>query len=128
MLGVAEDVGVARDHLRLQAPVDRVGVHRAVLFRNHDLEGEVQEEVAQLALELVGVSVPDGVHDLVGLLQEVGNERLGRLLGVPGTLGPKMTHQGQGPVECARPGKAVFGVGHGGSGSGVVCGPCSWHL
>ncbi len=98
-VSVTEEVRVPGDHLRLEPPVDRVGVERAGLLGHDDLEREVEEEVAQLPLELPRRAFPDRVHHLVGFLEEMGNERLRGLRPVPGAFGPQEAHEGEGAVE-----------------------------
>ena len=68
------DMRVATSHLFLEAADDRLRVEGAALFGEHDLERDVQEQVAELAAERFIVAVADRLGDLVRLLEQVGEE------------------------------------------------------
>jgi len=87
----------------------RVAPHELLVDRAHDvrdrelarilgdarLEDHLEEQVAELLAELAGVALLDGGDDLVGLLDDVGLERLGGLLAVPGAAagGAQASHE-----------------------------------
>ena len=82
--------------LRRELVVDRAGDvgqrEPALLRRQRGMEHDLEQQVAQLLLEVVvpgaGLDVEpvDRVEDLVGLLQQVARERLVRLLPIPRAL------------------------------------------
>ena len=76
---------VPADELLDEEPGDGVDVECPVLglLRDPGVEDDLEEDVAELLREVGAVTGRDGVDDLVGLLDEVGSERLVRLLGVP---------------------------------------------
>src|SRR5690554_5047179 len=98
----AVEVGVPAPHLGLQPGGDGLGVERAALFGEHDLEGEVEEEVAEFAGQGVVVLFGDGVRDLVGLFEQVGEQGRRCLRGVPGAVGAQEPDEVERAVE-ARP-------------------------
>ena len=83
-LGVAEDVRVAADHLGGDALGHRLEIEAAGLLRHLRVVDDLQQQVAELALELRHVAAPDRIGDLVGLLDRVGRDRGEVLLEVPG--------------------------------------------
>src|SRR5690606_36178989 len=79
-----------------------LGVERAALLGEHDLEGEVEEEVAELAGQGVVILFGDGVRDLVGLFEQVGEQGRRCLRRVPGAVGAQEPDEVERAVE-ARP-------------------------
>ena len=75
---------VAGDHLGLDAGDDLLEVEGAALLGQADEEGDLEEEVAELAGELAPVAGVDGGRRLVRLLEQVGAQVGGALLAVPG--------------------------------------------
>ena len=84
-LDVGEDVGVPAHELVDEPACDVVDVERLarVLLGDAGLEGDLEQQVAQLLPHVVGVAALDGLDRLVGLLEEVGHEAGVGLLGVP---------------------------------------------
>ena len=68
-LPVSEQMGMPREHLSLEPPIDGVGVQGAVFFRDHDLKRQVQQEVTEFTFEFVGVTVSNRIDDFVRFLQ-----------------------------------------------------------
>jgi hypothetical protein len=83
-LDIAEHMGVATDHLGVNAAAHVVDVEQAPLGGDLGREDDLEEEVAELAGEYRAVGVGDRVHDLVRLFDDVGLQALQRLLAVPG--------------------------------------------
>ena len=83
---VGEDVGVATDELGDDAARDVVDVERVVdvVLADPGVEGHLQEDVAELLDHVPAVAGLERLGRLVGLLDEVGHERLVGLRGVPG--------------------------------------------
>ena len=52
------------------------------------VEDDLEQQVAELVLQVGEVAAGDGVGHLVGFLQRVGRDRREGLLQVPGTAGP----------------------------------------
>jgi hypothetical protein len=108
-LAAAEQVGVSADHLPLQTANDRRTRESPGFLGQDDLERDVQQQVTQLALEPCRVTGPNGVHDFVALLQQMGDERPRRLSLIPGAVSSEEAHQGHAPVQGPR-GRPVFGL------------------
>ena len=85
-LGVAEDVRVARDELRVDAARRRLEIARTALLEQQREEVRLEEQVADLVEQLRVVAGKRGVRDLVGLFDGVRDDRAGRLLAVPRAL------------------------------------------
>ena len=84
-LDVGEDVRVATHELVDEVARDVVDVEglARVLLRDAGLEGDLEQEVAELLLHVGRVAALDGLDRLVRLLEEVGHEAGVGLLGVP---------------------------------------------
>ena len=82
-VGVAEHVGVAADQLVVDAPGHVGQGERALLGGEGGVEDDLEEQVAQLLLQVVeagarlGVEVVEGLEHLVGLLQQVAARACG---------------------------------------------------
>ena len=98
-LHFAEDVRVASDELVVAAPGDGCEVAGALLFEQKGEKVGLEEEIAELVLELRSVAGVGGVGDLVGLLDGVGDDRPCRLLPVPGAIAPEALGQALEPQE-----------------------------
>ncbi len=83
-LHVAEHVRVPVDQLVDQALRHVVHVPPSVVGRDLGVERHLQQQVAELLADRVGVVGVDRLDQLVGLLEQVAGERLVRLLRVPG--------------------------------------------
>jgi len=80
-----KDVRVPVDQLAHQTVHDGGDVEPAGVGRHLRVKDDLQQQVAQLVTQGVGVVTLDGVQRLVGLFQQVGTERARRLLPVPRT-------------------------------------------
>jgi hypothetical protein len=92
-LGVAEDVRVAADELRVHRSRDLLQVAGAALLEQEREEVGLEEQVAELVEQLGVVARERGVGDLVGLLDGVGHDRARGLLAVPGAVPPQPPRQ-----------------------------------
>src|SRR5262249_13274996 len=81
---VAEHVRVAAAHLVDHRTTDVVDVEASGLARHLGMEDDLQEQIAELAAQLLRVVAIDRLGDLVGLLDDVLADRLVRLLAIPG--------------------------------------------
>ena len=101
---------MARLHLRLERFDDVGGPEGAALFGEHDLEGDVQEQIAEFSRQVAVVSGPDRVRDFVRLLEEIRAERLRRLLRVPRTADAQEADEREDAGEGIIPFATVFRV------------------
>ncbi len=110
-LRLAEDVRVAADelfHLEADHVFERERAGRRL--RDLGVEDDVEQQVAELALELVPVPLVDGIDGLVGLFDEEVLDGLVRLLAVPRAVTPETADDGdEVGVEVGDGGGAVFG-------------------
>ena len=82
---VAKDVRVAADELGAEIFGDVAEVEVATALRGHlRIEKNLQQQVAELVLEVRPGAALDGVEDLVGLFQRVALDAVEGLLAVPG--------------------------------------------
>jgi len=95
-------VRVARDQLLVDSPRNRGEVAPALLLEQQGQEVGLEEEVAELVLELRRVTEQRGVCDLVGLLDRVRDDRPRRLLAVPRAVAAKTLGQLLQLEECIR--------------------------
>ena len=82
---VPEDVRMPRDHLVGDAAGHVGEVEGPRLLGHARMIDHLEQQVAQLAAQVVHVAALDGVGDLIGLLDRVGSDRLEGLLDIPGT-------------------------------------------
>ena len=75
-LDLGEDVRMTADELVDETAGHVVDVERLgrVLLGHAGLEGDLQEQVAELLLHVRGVAALDGLDRLVSLLEQVGDE------------------------------------------------------
>ncbi len=100
LFGIAVQVRVAAAHLRFQRRNHVSGVESATLLGQHDLECDVEQQVADLAAQpVVGCSFDDVLGQFQRLFQQVGRQRDRCLGGVPGAAGAEEADQVEGPVE-----------------------------
>ena len=85
-LGVAEDVWVTPDELRVHRARNGLEVALALLLEEQGEEVRLKEQVAQLVEELDRIARVRRVRDLVGLLDGVRDDRAGRLFPIPGAV------------------------------------------
>ena len=81
---IAEDVGMAADHLVGDGLGHGLEIEVAGFLGHAGMEDDLQQQVAQLLLEAGHVVLGDGVGDLVGFLDGVGRDGREGLLDVPG--------------------------------------------
>ena len=117
-LDVAEDVRVPAHELRVHAAGHLREVAGATLLEQQREEVDLEEQVAELVEQLLVVAGERRVRDLVGLLDGVRDDRLRRLLAIPGALAAQPLRQRlqlkeglrQGPPSSAGRGRGVVGV------------------
>ena len=105
---VAEDVRMAVDHLARDRAGDLVEIEPATFPRQRGQEKDLEEEVAQLVPQRPGISRVQRVQGLVAFLQQIGLDRLGCLLPIPGAFPPQLLDERQQlgqrrhvPIICA---------------------------
>ena len=87
-LRVAEHMRVAADHLVVDGAAATSSKAKAPCFLGHArMEDHLQQQVAQLLLQVGEVAALDGVGDLVGFLDRVGGDGGEGLLQVPRAAG-----------------------------------------
>ena len=86
-------VRVAPPHLFFERARHHLGIELRSLFSDHDLKCEVEEYVAQLVTECLGIFRLDRVIQLEGFFDEVGSQGLRGLRAVPVTAGPQVAHE-----------------------------------
>ncbi len=82
--GVTEDVGMALDHLVVDTVDDILQGESSLLLAKLSDENHLEQQVAQLATELIELAGVDGRGSLMGFLEEVGAQIAQGLLAVPG--------------------------------------------
>ena len=92
-LGVAEDVWMTLDELRVDGPRDVLEIAGAALREEQREEVDLEEQVAELVEQLLVFAPERRVRDLVRLLDGVRDDRRRGLLAVPGTVAPKALRQ-----------------------------------
>ncbi len=97
--GAAEDVGMAVDHLLGDLAGDVADAEPSLLGRQAREEENLEEEVSELVAQRVGGALVQGREHLVGLLEQVGTQRLEGLLAVPGALAAEPLDERVEPIE-----------------------------
>ena len=92
-LGVAEDVRVAADELLVDGARHRVEIALALLLEEERQEEDLEQQVAELVVELRRVVGEGRVGDLVCLLDGVRDDRARGLLAIPRALGAEAPGQ-----------------------------------
>ena len=92
-IGLAEDVRMAQDELRVNRARNVFQPALALLLQEQGQEVDLEEEVAELVEQLRRRVRQRGVGDLVGLLDRVRDDRPRGLLPVPGAVAPKPARQ-----------------------------------
>ena len=82
---MAEDVRMAADHLVGDPARDVVEIELTRFLGHAGMEDHLQEEIAELVLERLGLAALGRLGDLVGFLDGVGRDGGEALLEVPGT-------------------------------------------
>ena len=78
-------------------------VNSTGLLGDRRVEVDLQQQVAELLAQVLGVALVDRLGDLVGLLVQEGHQRLVGLLALPGALGPELPHHRDELRRAARP-------------------------
>jgi hypothetical protein len=91
---------VAADELLVDPAGDRLERPGSPFLQQEREEVRLEEQVAELVLELRVVSRERRVCDLVGLLDRVRDDRLGRLLPVPGAVASQALGQALEIEKC----------------------------
>ena len=81
--GVAEDMGVAADHLVDDAAADVLKGEFAALFGHHRLKDHIHQQIAQLVADIRRVAAVDRIEHFGGLLGEAAAQGFTGLLAVP---------------------------------------------
>ncbi len=84
-LGVGEDVRVPSHHFVGNSARDIVEIEVAGFLGHARVEHDLQEQIAELVLERLGLAALGGLGDFVGFLDGVGRDGGETLLEVPGT-------------------------------------------
>ena len=87
--------GWRRRIFRFELVRDFVGGELAALLRDHQLEREVKQQVADLAADPAGVALAQRVVQLQRFLDQVRPQRLPRLGPVPGAPPAEVAHHRQ---------------------------------
>ena len=87
---------MAAPHLALQLVGNFLRSELVALLRDHQLKGEVQKQIADLASDRLGIPVAQGVVQFQNLLDQVGTKGLPGLGAVPGTPSAEVAHHGEG--------------------------------
>ncbi len=90
---LAEDVRVAADELLVDTSRNRLERAGSPLLQQQRQKVGLEEEVAELVLELRVVLGECGVRDLIGLFDRVRDDRLRRLLAIPRAVAPEALGQ-----------------------------------
>jgi hypothetical protein len=83
---------MATAHLAFKLVGNLVSGELVSLFRDHQLEGEVQQEIADLAPDVLRLPFAECVVQLQHLLDQVGPQGLPGLGTVPRTPAAEVTH------------------------------------
>jgi len=114
-LDVAEDVRMASDELLVNQPSRLLEVTAPAFLEEQGEEVDLEEEIAELVEELRVVVRHGGVGDLVCLLDRVRDDRLRRLLPVPGAVAAEAASElvelGQRLGEAQPPGMTEVDAG-----------------
>ena len=84
-VGVPEDMGMPPDHLVGNGARDIVEGEVTSFLRHARMEHNLQEEIAELVLERLGLAALRGLGNFVGFLDGVGRDGGEALLEIPGT-------------------------------------------
>ena len=80
---VAEDVRMAADQLARDALDDVAEIERAGLLGHPGMEHDLEQQVAELVLQVEKIAARDRLGDLIGFLDRVGRDGREILLEVP---------------------------------------------
>jgi hypothetical protein len=88
-------------HLRLERADDVVGGECSALLGEDDLECDVEEEIAELAGQLGIVAGGYGIGGFVSLLEQVRQQGIRRLSGIPLAMSAEEPDEAEGAVQGA---------------------------
>jgi hypothetical protein len=94
-----EQVGMTPPHLGFELLRHLPAGELPALLPNDELEGQVEQQITQLSLDLPDLAFPQGVVKLERLFHQVGPQRLPGLRPVPGTPFPKVPHHRHGTSQ-----------------------------
>ncbi len=107
---IAKNVGVTTQQLAVDA-VQHLAQGELVQFVGDlGVEDDLQPQIAQLLLQLVGCFIVQGSQHLVGFLQEAAFERLVRLLTIPGAAAVRVAQPAE---DVLQSGEGARGLLHG---------------
>src|SRR5919108_2659231 len=107
-------MGMPAPHFCFERARHRLRVEFAALLPDHDLKGEVEQQVAQLVAQPGGIASREGLIELEGFFYQVGAQRRARLRAVPGAARAQVAHQREGAGESGVTGHRVLRSGRGG--------------
>src|SRR6266705_2710027 len=90
---------MAPPHLLLERPRHGLRVELVPLLSDHDLEREVEQQIAQLVAQLDGVAAAQGLIELERFLDQIGAQRVAALGMVPRAAGSQVAHQRERATE-----------------------------
>src|SRR6266702_4762574 len=90
---------MAPPHLLLERPRHGLRVELVPLLSDHDLEREVEQQIAQLVAQLDGVAAAQGLIELERFLGQIGAQRVAALGMVPRAAGSQVAHQRERATE-----------------------------
>src|SRR5437588_133445 len=105
-------MGMPPPHLFLERSRHRLGVEFATLFSDHDLERDVQQQIAQLVTQPGGVVLLEGLIELERFFHEIRAQRVARLDAVPGAA---RAASSRAPPPSKTPARLPWSTGHGSS-------------
>jgi len=86
-------------HLLLHGLHHVFGAKETSLLAQHDLEGKVEQQIAQLVSHSPGIALAQGMIQLENLFDEVGPKRLRCLRSIPRASLPEIAHQDDRPSK-----------------------------
>ena len=92
-------MGMAPPHLLLERARHRLRIEFAALFPDHELERQVQQQVAELVAQPGGVTLLERVIELERFFHQVRAQRRAGLRAVPGAARAQVAHQREGAGE-----------------------------
>ena len=93
---------MATSHLGFQVSDYVFRSENTTFLSQHDLESDVQQQITELGLQLCIIPSRDGFADFVRFFQQVGEQRCGRLRGVPGAVGAEETDERKSAIKLHR--------------------------
>src|SRR5437867_5205994 len=90
---------MAPPHLLLERPGHGLRVELLPLLSDHDLEREVEQQIAQLVAQLGRLAAAQGLIELEHFLDQIGAQRVAALGMVPRAAGSQVAHQRERAAE-----------------------------